>query len=625
MSTSVGQCRFLSQAGLLVLFFALGLRPGRAPAQDFPQEHALPAGLAKFVPADAGLFLEFDHLTQALRRYEAGPLHDRLKTFPAWSEWIKTESQGIHAVTENFAAAFGVPWETLTDDVIDGRLALAIWPKQQSTANGAAPRRYASGGTLLIIEAKNAENLAKVARGFRSLQSSAGVNWQQSTIGDATVYTGAPDKNKPGQTYILAQLDSTAILTDRSDLLADVLALFSGQATAETSSPLADSPEFRESLKAFPETADAFLYLNAPVWQAVLAEQATSPQGAEPSPEILRRQAVARVLHAMKFGAMTLRVGDRFELNEVLQFDTGKLSPGTREFLQSASGESAMLASIPEDCLAAAAVRLDLTQLPGWTDNNQSSAFLTRISASLGPEFGAHLAAVGPPTRLEGKAALGDVAGDQVAEDQTGESSDSFPLAWVFGIQLRSALKSVTLADLNSMLKDAMPEIMNIAYRTTASPFLSNLHTLLDQGAELSSLQEWTLFTAGSATSFGFKDGYAVASSSARAVDQFSRDKSTPGLVKNPRIRELLERPVLRGLPNQVLYLNCARLRELLADRAGEIASAIEGAQNVTRDEAKLAIGQMIDVLRLADDIVVGARITPDRVATSIVISADQD
>ncbi len=604
----------------LSLAIVLGLLSGFAFAQ--------PTGLARYVPSDAGLFIQLDDLPAALHRYGDGPLHARLEENLAWSEWTQAESAGLHDISQSLANVLGISWREFTDDIVGGQIGLAIWP-QTARAEGAAGNPLQRGTTLLILDTRDGKSLQKVAAGFRRLQTAAGLTWSEEIVNGVTIHVGRahvgsaqPNDSRSG--YVLAVVDELAILTDSRELCLEALQLVVSANDDAAVPSLAALPTFAEAESSMPSDADAFLFLNPQPWQAVLAAQAKNTPNDSQQDNVEEQPAMALALwESLRYGAAALNLTEQVEISAALQFDEANMPADLSAFLSSASGESAMLNAIPHDCLAAVAVHLDLRALPGWlSDPQQPNPLLEQIGGVIGPEFGAHLTAVGP---ADADLDQGSVSQSAINSDGSANAAP-FPLAWVFEMSLRARFPVEELPkDVDSMLREALPEIVNVAYRVTSSSLFSNLHTLVDQGTQLSSLQEWTLFSAGENTTFGLKGSYVVASSSARAANEFARETTKPSLAGDPQFEDLLNRPVLDGSPNHMLLLNCRGLRNLLSQRGNEIAAAIAQAQSVSQDQAHLAISQMIEVLQLADVVSVTARVTENRVAISLLVVADDE
>ncbi|MDA7977842.1 MAG: hypothetical protein MPJ50_03615 [Pirellulales bacterium] len=577
--------------------------------------------LARYVPPNAGLFLEIHRLPAGLERYARGPLYKRLKTFPAWSEWIKAEADAIDGMSVRLAEAFGMTWETFERDIAGGQIALASWPiSPPSNAQAAnhSPDASPAGSTLLIVQALRADSLAKLVEGFRALQATAGVVWMQESVSGVNMLIGSTEPDARKVRYSLAVIDRTAIVCDSPSLCRRVIGLHRAVTDDQGAESLADLDSFQQSQTALPDSVHLFAFLNPVPWQNALAKRIADGKFSEG--EQAQQQATLDLWQSLTYGAAGIQLGREFELSSVFQFDKSRMPPKLGGFLRSAAGNSRMVQALPRNCLASVAIHLDLTRLPDLlldqSDTRQVNPIFRQIFAALGPEFGAHLTEVSRSGNATGQTA-----------NSRANAEEPFPLAWVFEMGWRPTLSIDDLPqDSDTMFREAMPEVLNLAYRVTSSSLFANLHTLVDQGAQLTSLQEWTLFAAGGeSTTFGLKDGYLLASAASQAVAEFRSQDATSPLVANAEIRRMLERPFLGGEPNQVLLLNCRGLRELLSRRGAEIAAGIEAAQSVSNAEAQLAVTQMAQVLQLADYISASARVTEDRLAIAILISAEDD
>ena len=570
------------------------------------------------------MYVEINNLPAALDRYGKGPLHARLAQFPAWSEWVEAESENLHALQDSLTQLFGLEWDKLSEDILGGRIALAMWPVQASNNQTDTPQR---SGTLIVLQSQDAESLQTVAAGFREMQSTFGIKWSPQDAGGETIHVGIDSANPEQTRFALATVGQTAFLADSTEICQAALKLYADAATPQNSVPqssLAGVDSFQTAVSTLPPTSDAIAFLNPVPWQGVLEQRilALPTVGAtEDNDAQARLQQTLATWKSLSYAAASLELNSDMQFSGVMQFDEAKLPAPLEAFLQSASGETKLLQAIPADCLAAVALHLDLSKLPGWfSEGPGASSILRQMISALGTDFGAHLAEVGNPPWLE------DRVGD-TAQGATGDRIDAgpFPLAWVFEMSLRTPINVAELpSDYDAMLREAMPELMNLAFRATSSQWLSNLRTLVDQGAQLSSLEEWTLFAAGDSTTYGLKNGFVLASSSAEAIAEFRAQTDVPTLADDDVLGPMILRPVFGEAPNQVVFLNCRRLREFLSRRGIEIADAIADAQEVTPTSAKLAVARMVEVLSLADYVTATAHVAPDRVAVSLHISADE-
>ena len=116
-----GDRRSPLSSALLVVVLASTVSP--AVAQNVLDQSA---PLAKLVPADVGLFVEFHGLAVRLQRFRQNPQFARISKFPPWQNWNKNHGKDLSRIGRQIAQHLGVEASDVWDKVLGEALAVAV-------------------------------------------------------------------------------------------------------------------------------------------------------------------------------------------------------------------------------------------------------------------------------------------------------------------------------------------------------------------------------------------------------------------------------------------------------------------------------------------------------------------
>ncbi|HEY5315157.1 MAG TPA: hypothetical protein VIK18_21675 [Pirellulales bacterium] len=366
--------------------------------------------LARLVPDTAGLCIEAHDLAGALARLRSGELAKRIEQHPAMGAGLARGLAKLSAVRGLLEAQLGIS-DADAGVLLGGELLIAVWP---GTTAGA------DGNGLLVLRCADEKLLKRVADAIVARQREAGrlgspviIKHDGRTVEAHTIKTNRADARA-----FLTTVGRLAIVTTDSRTLVHVV----GAAVGFPHDRLLDDlPAYQTAIGRLNPDAPLRLFLNPRRWDEPMHALERPAAGRK----ALVHDAIGGLWQATDYVSASLKAADSLQLEIFFGCQQSRLSEPLRTVFSSLAGPSQLAASLPPNCLAAAAGRLDVGRmLTGLLD-----------SQSLGKYE------LEPPVRLQQAAALalagclGPECGLIILAPSDTAAAGQPPAAWLCGLQ----------------------------------------------------------------------------------------------------------------------------------------------------------------------------------------------
>lgn len=560
--------------------------------------------LASWVPGDVGLCLQFRDLASHARRFTAGPLARRLREFPPVADALKQYRPWLTIVAAEVERRSGAKVDDIFSMLLGRHVLFAVWPPAGGADKGAA---------LLLIDAEDSELLARSLERLVAARRQAGrwVGRRTLTVADASYDIDVIEPDDRHAEFYLLSIDSVGIIATSESLLADVLSRRAGALESE-SPPLSSLAGYRAGAAQVSDRAVARLFINPRSWDAALkADLRAKRPGSE---EARSQQFVVDVCGAMDYVVAGLEIEPRLAIDLAWKWNTAALPEPARLAVGGLSGASVFIDRIPVDALLAVVGRVDVVPLARhmiaaqWQASAAKNGPTARagletiwgwaLAPGWGPDFAAYCTR--PPS----------------------SASAAWPLAPVIAIESRPLVAGGQ--PLASMIEPWISAFVSAAVEE------ANTHA----GRAIARVESLTAGELGMKLVTGLVPGqprlalaYAVTgncfwlATSAAELRRGVGLSGTEALVQSPAFRAQLGQ---LDRPSDLVYIDLARWRELLAGGADAVAFMWEG-QSFDAPAKAGHYQTLLAISRLADRALFAAQIDESGVSLSFSLAADDD
>jgi hypothetical protein len=562
--------------------------------------------LARLVPVDAGMCLEVDGLPRHVEAFLGSPLYRRIEQFPPWQAWHQKNAPGLRQIAGELGRQLGVPPARLWNEVLGGRVLMAVWPPESDPASESPQRQ--DGPVLFLIRTPHTEALEQALAGMRQAQTkNDGFQWSKSSYRSQEYFVahsrGAEEAADDRQAKeLIFHQPGLAIVSNRSALLhhAIDLLLSSGE-PAPRAGPrsLADLPEYQAAVAESPQHAAARLFINPRPWDEHLQREIQTA----PEPQRDEKRTALHVWKAVQFGALYLEMGESIALHGLARYESQKLPPLVNEVIESLAGQASMLDRVPADAILTLATRIDIARIAqvalavrqqqGERPNSGEQLFV-QLLRCLGPEMAGYVRA--RPLR---QAAV--------------------PLEWVAGIELR-VINAAPAMNLQQVLESTFPLALDAMARWQLGDAAPQVRRQVEAGRDVTRIEGWQALPEGESLLLWLDGARFMVSNELRAVVQAADLTPLAGFFGTHRLAELLHPWV--SPPGHILAIDFAAARSWLSEHSGELTPAVAQSRGISQGTAARGLKQLHELLEAADLLVLAGKIDDGRAAFSWVVTA---
>lgn len=580
----------------VALLAALGLAP-RAGLQGAEQS------LASLVPADAGFFLEINDFASHWSDFDDSVLFHRLQKYPPVAAWNAKNGDQLHLLTLKLAERLDIEPDLLLERLLGRRAAFAVWPRTNETEIDLG---------LLLLEAHDEEFLKRV---FREVMGKRhrGKSHNRHRLEHAGHRYCVLPIHRDGQhmRIYLATLGKIGVVAGTEAIMKQVLDLYAGGETAPAS--LADADHYRAALARLRPAAAMTIFVNPRSWTELMTVKL---EGDGESRYI--QQALVDAWQAGQYWITSIEPMPHLAIDSFFKIDPERLSSPMRSMLSSLGGEAEALNRVPQNAMFAYAGRIDLGQL-------------SRLLLSAGDE--SSMAQLDEMRDLLSGMLMGLDIFDDVLTSLGPDvvafitPSDASPVGAAVGIRVRPREEGDARPEVSDALQGGLRNAMALAttffnQRREGVREQEPARVVVEEidGVKVTSLTGAQRFLPDEfVPSYGFLDDFFLFGTDPSALREMITVSPDASLAASGRMRELLGDRI--ATPSQLLYIDCAPFREFLKTHRGLVQASVAMTRGLDRDSTERSLDSLLQVLELAETIVIGAEIDESGFDFSIGLS----
>jgi hypothetical protein len=559
--------------------------------------------LPELVPPDVGIYVEARGIAERIGQFRASPQFARLAEFAPLQKWRQSDGGALERLAGKFAEALRVEAAELWQNVLGQDMALAIWPAK-AEEGGRPP-------AVLLLRATDERSLARVAAGFRDAQQAfEKTRWQTESHAGTEYHVGA----RPGKSssLYLATLGRIGVLSESRRQFHAVLALNEGVGPEGGDQQcLARSGAYQAAAKQVSASAAVVAYLNPRPWEVLIgAEAAASASGGrQPSDRSSEKQRVEReqmlaTWQALHFGVATLELQPLVRFQATIAFDPSRLPAPVADLLAVFSGPAGALENTPQDCLVAAAGRLDVGRWLRWAvkhggakeEPGGAAAWVVPLLRMLGPQYGVYL------------------------RSRDGGTVTTGLLDWAAAVEVRPQLSRHDLPNAKELLGAALPKLLTALAPGQHDSLLQRLADLL-LGDALRLVEDGVRVSRQANFSLALAEGRLWAANTQRVAEQAAALPATASLARSPRWKRHAGPAV--DAASYALFVDCAAWRALLHRHRDELVEALAQQRSLDAATARRSMERLLSLLGLADTLVAAVTIGDETLAASVSVAVD--
>lgn len=565
--------------------------------------------LAQLVPADAGLYIEFDDLANHARKFLDGGFYQRLVELPPLAAWRESNQLPLDKIADSLSRQLGITSEEFWQKLLNRKAAMAVWPGSETPEAG-----------LFLLEAADQELLERAMAALADAHRRAGdlADEGENEHAGSKYRVRVLERGENDLSIYVATLGPIGVLTGSERVMHQVLELHAQQDSE--AKDLATTEAFRTGSTHWKSAAAVKLFVNPRGFDEQMAaelERADDAAITDAGPPFVR-QAIVAAWGASDYWVTSVEVGPRVAVDSYFHLDRTRVPGPLRQVIDSLRGDAGFLERVPSDAFFAFAGRVNLGHLSelflagGDTENFDEVRDMARglllgldlfddVLTSLGPNLGAYLASHEVDGISEPQLDL--VLGVEV---QPREEGDDRPEA---GAALKSGLRTAMALGANFMNQG----------RSEDEP-QAKIANVEVEGVRLTTLEGASGLPGGMMATYGFVDEYLLFGSSVDAVSRSLSDQGTSSLAASPEVAQVLGDGM--SPPSQVLFIRCDEFREFLESSRGFFANVVSMTRGLDRETTRRSLDQLADVLQLAETIAVAARFDDTGLHVSIGLIA---
>jgi hypothetical protein len=531
--------------------------------------------LLRFVPDDVGFCFVMQDLRVHAADLAASPFIEQLRLSPVGAALRgSSEIKQLDKVDKYLHQALGVGWEQLRDDVFGDAVVFAYRP--------GPPGKPDQEQGLMLLRGRNEEVVSHLVEKINQAQKKDGslTELQEVKYDNTTYYR----RVEPKQTNFYFLRGSVFLFTSQEETLRR--AIDQERTTADAEPPLA-----RRLREVGADRAVLALWLNPRAFDASLEEKAAKAVGADADSQ----QKVLAYWKAVDGIAVWATLETDLKVSFAQRVRPEKLPTPVRRFLETASRPSELWRRFPDDALLACGGRIDAGSLIELLQNflpkhdkDDSAAMttfvrdlVTEVLSHVGPDWGFCLTA--PPK--DGKDWLPQ--GFLAIRAEPGD--DAAPVDQA----LLSAVHTVALAG-----------VLAYNHQHPAEPL--RLKSFLSIKQEIHFVADSRLLPTGVQPAYGLTNGWMAFASSPDVFRRFT--EAAPKAV------------VEEGTAFPLLRVSLKGWRAYLTERSEPLAAALAERNQLTVEEMRKRLDDLVDVLQFVDRLEIDCRTAPGLAVVTLTI-----
>ncbi|HEY1065101.1 MAG TPA: hypothetical protein VGE52_03295 [Pirellulales bacterium] len=571
--------------------------------------------LAALTPAGAGGYLELREPARHAKAFLEGGLGRRVRAFAPVARWREQQMPGVLFVAREVSRRLGVPLEELRDDVFGGSAALAIWPRQESTAEDQPPVHF-----LILLSARSADALEKTLAGLDRAQKASSELRSVEEREHAGLKYRVRNVRRNGRDVIeyLAVKGPIAAYSDDETLMQRCLAL--GAKTSDAS--LAADAEMGTRLKQASADAAAVAVFDPRPWRPLVALALAEAQERDDEHAVGEWKQAAAFLESVEGAVASLAVNDGAAVDVRVDLVAERLPAEAATVLSAFSGPVDWRWA-PRNALVVLAGRADV-------------AALTRLV----------LASADEATREDWKkiksVAFGVLGGLDLVEDvlaklgpsgviyvapREGSPEGALPLdvaaaiEWRGGSPAEATEANETRPAASVAISEAFRSLLHVcaAVQNGKSPDdPAVVRSVAVNGVQITSLEDWRELPRGLAIAYTAQPTLFVVSTSVNAAAEAARRSPSDSIAEE--LAPLLSSSLDSQPVSHVTFLNLAAARAFLTERRAALTTWIAQEKNAPEERVERSLTQLAAVLELADSAALVQRVSTECVSLTLRI-----
>lgn len=561
--------------------------------------------LARLIPDDVGLCLEVDGLQGTVQEILDNPLYQQALAVPPLSYLTTaTDIERLKKIVAFMSQTLRVEPEVLWRRVFGEQVAFAVWP--------GAPGDAQSSTGLLLVEAADPRLLSQLIAAVAYAPRPG----ETETVIRQVPHAGAKYWSRIGRrdgrqvSAFLAAVGRVGIVTAQESLVRRALELAAGGEAPAGS--LAAQASYRQAQSQLSDTAPWHVYLNPRPWDSQMVAPPVPLLERLPGSAQFARQALSQLWQVTDYWAASIRVDPPLRIESRWQFDRERLPAPLSRLLAALDGPPAALDRVPVEATLAYSGYVDWRGLqkavydsPGA---DEARALLRELvwgwdviaplTAELRPQIVFYLAPTVRPGLTQ-------------------------PLDWSLRLEL-PPLPSAE-ADEPSLVERLDQGLhTGLALLAQAVPVAegerrAGVETAEHEGIRITSWQPGSGDQPRWGLSYAFPDQALVVGSDPGAILSTARVTAENSLAAQPVLEHLLD-PRLPH-PSHLLYLDCARLRDLLTREQATVLQSLVLERSLSDEGARQVAQELLRFLGSLDRVLVAARFESSGI--SIHVGAD--
>lgn len=557
--------------------------------------------LSKLVPADAGLYIEFDDLASHAHEFLQGDFHKRLIELPPLARWREENQIPVESLVDALSRQLGITKDEFWQKLLSRKAAVAVWPGEGAPSGGLFLLEAADQALLerAILALADAHRRAGDLMGEGELEH-AGIKYRVRTL----------DRGENNLSIYVATLGPIGVLTGSEQVMHQVLELHAAKEPSDKS--LAGTNAFQAGSPRWKESAAIKLFVNPRAFDEQMAAELdrVADEAGDDDDAPFFRQAFVEAWQASDYWVTSVEVGSRVAVDSFFHLDRQRVPAPLQKVIDSLGGEANFLHRVPNNAFFAFAGRVNLGHLSSLflagadLDNFEEVRDMAQglllgldlfddVLTSLGPDLGAYLAS------REGD-----------------EEGDARKLDLVLGVEVQSREEGDDRPEAKSALRSGLRTVMTLGAnfmnqnRDEDEP-QATITTVEVDGVKLTALEGAGDrlpggIPGGLMATYGFVDNYLLFGSSIDAVSQSLIYRGSDSLAASPEVAKVLGDSM--SPPSQVLFIRCDEFRDFLETNRNFFSTIVSMTRRLDRETTRRSLDQLAEVLKLAETIALAAR-----------------
>ena len=546
--------------------------------------------LTRLIGEDVGLCVEIRDLRSHIRDLPSAEWFRRLRELSLVKRWQQGPEFGRwQAGQATMAVLVGQPLEQFVSELFGESVVLAVWPTPTGPLRAVVLSRAAketSWDRVLALwdqlEAHDVQTKSAFGHSFQRRR--------KKTNGEIT-----------GPDLFTVKLGRTLAISEREEIILDVLARASSESNDNRVKPLDQSPLYRRAMSALPDGSAVRIFVDPRRWDDELAKHSAAAAGLLP------------VWKKLEWLSVGLELRDGLVFHGVAHHATSDLPDAWKRFVDASASPSDLATRLPTDAVLAGETRIapDLFRWLRTLDPSEKSqrdwqTFGKVTQGLLGRDL---FDEVFPHARPS----LGGAVVPKQPVEEHSAPVDAL-LAWQFDFSHQQPQKD-DQPNLRESLDGALLTLLNFAAVAHNSRNPESTATLKIQHRESLTIK-WLDSLPPYRPAFGFTAEHLLLASDPRLITAFhDRTGSGNALSSEPLFAAV--RASHFADHSHWLFVNSRTAREFLNEQHEPLSGQVAHWRNLAAPSVAAQLGRVRELLTPFDAAFLAAKITPGEVRIS--------